>query len=187
MVAIAEDGDGVGDLGEFVKAMGDVDDGYAALGEAADYAEEHLGFVTGEGGSGFIEHQDGGVEGHCLGDLDDLLLCYAETGGFLVDVEIDAHFCEDFAGAATGGGPVEHEGGDAGFLRDSAEKDVFGDGQFGDDAEFLVDGGDAVAEGVGGGIEFDGLAVHGDLAVSGLDRSGEDFDESAFAGSVFTQ
>lgn len=57
MVAVAEDGDGVGDLGEFVEAMGDVDDCDAAFCESADDAEEHFSFVAGEGGGGFIEHQ----------------------------------------------------------------------------------------------------------------------------------
>lgn len=105
----------------------------------------------------------------------------------MADVEIDAHFGEDLAGAAARGRPVEHDGDEAGFMRDSAEEDVFGDGQFGDDAEFLIDGGDAVAEGVGGGIEFDGLAVDGDLAVGGLNGSGEDFYEGAFAGAIFSK
>ena len=66
----------------------------------------------------------------------------------------------------------------------TAEEDVLGDGELGDQVELLVDDGDAVALGVAGAVQHERLAVEEQLAgVVGVGAA-EDLHQRALAGPV---
>ena len=67
-----------------------------------------------------------------------------------------------------------------------AEEKIFSDGKFGDEMEFLVNDGNAGADGLGGGIKIDWCVVDEEGTRIGLVSTGEDFEEGAFAGSPFS-
>ncbi len=180
--AVAEDGDAVGDAAELFEAVGDVDDARALGAEAADDFEEAAGFAFGEGGGGFVEDEDADVGSEGFGDLDELLLGHGEGAGFAIGMDVGSDGGQEFGGAGLAGAPVDAVEEAAGLVD---EGDVFGDCEVGKDGGLLVDGRDAELAGAVGGVVFEGGAVEGDGTGVGLDGSGEDFDEGAFAGSVF--
>ncbi len=74
LLAVLEDGDRVAEVEDLLEPVGDVEDGDAALGEAADDGVEELDLVVGQRGGRLVHLDDPGVEADRLGDLDDLLL-----------------------------------------------------------------------------------------------------------------
>ena len=65
------------------------------------------------------------------------------------------------------------------------EKDVGGDVEIVEHVEFLVNEGDAEADGVVDVLDFDRLTVNFDFAGVGLVDAAEDFHQGGFAGAVF--
>ncbi len=141
-----------------------------------------LGFALGEGAGGFIEDEDfcAGADGG--GDLDHLFLGGGEVSHGLRDVEVHADGGEGGLSAAFGFAGGEQDAGGFGVM---AEDEVFGDGEIGAEGEFLVDHADAEGGGVGGGMDFDRVAIDEDGAGVGAVDAGEGFSECRFASAVF--
>ncbi len=78
IVAVANDGAGVGDLEKLAHTVGDVDHRHAACPQSLDQREKLLDLFRGERRCRFVKQQDRWVEGHRFDDLDDLLLPDAE-------------------------------------------------------------------------------------------------------------
>ena len=78
--AVAQHGDGVRDLGDFVELVGDQDRGDALRLEFQQQVEQRVAVALVQAGGGLVEDQQLNLLGQRLGDLDQLLLADAEIG-----------------------------------------------------------------------------------------------------------
>jgi hypothetical protein len=181
-VAVAEDGDFCGEAADFLHAMGDIDDGYAVGEELVNAGEELFDFRLGEGGGGFIEDEKAALAGEAGSDLDHLLLADAELADGGIGREgFETDLLECGVGLEAESGLLD----ESVLVGESVEEEVFGDGEGGDEVEFLHDHADAVGFRVAsiGGYVGEVMEGHGPF-VRGQDTA-EDFGEGAFACAVF--
>ena len=85
-----------------------------------------------------------------LGNLDQLLLPDAEPADGSFQRKFESDPAQDHAGLGVEFFPVDEQA----VARLAAQKEVFRDGELGDEGKLLVDHGDAVALGVGDGVEL---------------------------------
>jgi hypothetical protein len=137
-LAIADDGDGIGDGPDLVQLMADHDGGDALGAQPPQQVQQVGGVVLVEGRGGLVEDQQPDFLAQGLGDLDELLLAHADILDGGVRVLAQAHPRHEFPGAGLGPDPVD----DTGPGHFVAEKEVFGDGQFGNEGQFLMNDGD---------------------------------------------
>jgi hypothetical protein len=179
--AVLEDGDPVAQVEDLLEPVGDVEDGGAALAQAADEAVEEFDLGVGERGGRLVHADEVGPLGERLGDLGDLLVGDREPadvrgGGEVLDAEVG----EGLGGGGDHGAAVD-EAAPLGF---AAEVDVLGDGELGQEVELLEHRGDPGVLGLEGVGEGDGAAAQLDGAgVGGVD-AGEDLHERGLAGAV---
>ena len=70
VLAVAQDGDAVGEGGDFAETVRDIDDGDAAAPQVVYDGEERFGLFIGQTGSRLVHDQDAGLSREGLGDLD---------------------------------------------------------------------------------------------------------------------
>ena len=119
--------------------------------------------------------------GERLRDLDQLLVTDRQVTDQFVGIDIDIELFENR-------GRFPHHCflvDDQAFPNGSAEKDVFRDGEFTHEVEFLVDDADAVRFRKLRSERGELLALHGDGSFVGNDRAGATLDEGRFSGAVF--
>lgn len=76
-LAVTDDGEGVGDLFDFVELVGDHDAGHALTAEVVQQHEQILRVLLVERRGRLVENEQLDVLGQCLGDLHELLLADA--------------------------------------------------------------------------------------------------------------
>ena len=181
MLAIAEDGDVVGDPEDLVHLVGDVDDGDAEIGEAFDHPVQvrHLAFRNGRGG--FVHDDDLRVVADGLGDLDHLLLRHRQVLHPGLRVDVDLPFVEEFAGLAEHGGGTEQS---QPATRLAAQPDVLRHHHLGYGGQLLVDHRDAVLQAVLGVLEPHDVARQLDGSLIGGVHADQALHEGGFAGPV---
>ncbi len=178
---VAHHGDGVGEGEDLVEAVGDEDERAALVAQAAGDGEETVHLDTAECRGGLVHHEEAGVEGDGLGDLDDLLVGDGEAGGRAAGVDAHPEPGEEALGLGDHRGPVDAA---TAGQRLAAHEDVLGDRQVGEERRLLVDDRDAGLLGVGGRGEVDGLAAQlEDPGVAAVD-TGDDLDQRRLAGAV---
>ena len=96
--AVAHHHDAVGDLGDLVQPVADIDEGHAFRLELADLLEQQLRLLAAKCGGRFVEDQKLGIERQRLGDLDLLLGGDAQRAHLL--------FRRDSRGRAASVGPM---------------------------------------------------------------------------------
>jgi hypothetical protein len=135
----------------------------------------------GEAAGRLVEDQEEGLPGEGAGDLDQLLLGGAEAadGGAGVEAEVEA--VEEGAGVAVEAGPIDDARGAGRF---AAEEDVAGDVEGGDEAELLVDHGDAKVLGGLGRGNGDRLAGELNHPFVRLVDAIEDLHQGRLAGAI---
>ena len=179
---VAQDREVVGDGFDLAHAVGDEDNRAALATQRADHVEQALDVGSAQRRSGLVEDEDARVERHGFGDLDELGFGQrqrAEHGAGLD--RVDAETGEQASGFADRGLLVNPADAVAAL---AADQDVLGDGEAGEEREFLVHCGDAGGEGGTGRSQARRRAVQQDAAFVGLDVAGQDFDERAFASAV---
>ena len=97
-LAVAQDGDAVGDALDLGQPMGDVDDRGSLVADGADVREQPLALDAREGLRRLIEDQHLGVEREGLGDLDQLAIGRAQVADALGRVDLGADRRELLAG-----------------------------------------------------------------------------------------
>ena len=132
--AVAHDRDPIGDAGDFLQPVRDVDHADAARPEVVDDREEMFGLGRGQGGGRLVEDEDARLGGERLGDGDQLALAEAQAADAEAWVEIDAGAVEQRARAAGHGAVVERAPAGHALL---AEEEVDGDVEAGDEVELL--------------------------------------------------
>jgi len=181
--AVAEHGDAIREGEDFVEPVRDVDAGDAARAQVAEDGEEHLHFMLGERGGGFVEDEDARVLGQRLDDFDELLFAHAEPPDGRGGIDGDAEAVEQRASVAVHARPVDEPA--AG--RRGAEEDILGDGHLIDECELLIDDRDPGALGVGDAVKGRGLAVDEEFALVtavGV-QAAQELDQRGFARAVF--
>ncbi|KIF66547.1 hypothetical protein HY68_31705 [Streptomyces sp. AcH 505] len=158
--AVLDDHDAGGQLGDLGEPVRDVDDEHAALLEPPDQREQRLKIAAGEDRRRLVQDEHlrlAALGDQRLGDLHHLLAGDGERArpGTRVDGAV-ADGLQQVAGAGMGGAPVDEAAEAAGEV---PHEQVLGDGQLGDQGQFLVDGADAVAVGVVRRAQLDALPV----------------------------
>ena len=161
--------------------MRDVDDADARGREPAYLLEEAADVVLGDGGGGLVHHDDAGVLGDRLGDLDLLLLGDRQVPHERVGGQAQVQGGQQLLGPTAHGAAVGEDGAGAQL---AAQEDVLVDGGVQDGVELLVDHGDSVVDRLAGRGDGDRLAVDPDGAgVGGVDAH-EDLHEGGLAGAI---
>jgi hypothetical protein len=178
--AVAEDADPIGDPGDLVEMMRDINDRQATGLQLAEDREQtgRLGAI--QGGGRLVEDKDASRSAEGAGDLNKLALAGRQGIGPRAGIDGETELLEVFGGPAPQGAAIE-PGAYVGLV---AESEVLGDAQRADKAQFLVDHRHATFEGVGRAPEADALAVEKNLAAIGPDRAAEDAHQGALAGAV---
>ena len=183
VLAVAHDRDPVGDLLEFVHAVGDVDNAHARGLEPPDKGEEVFDFGGGQGGGRLIHDEDFRVVvGEGLGDFHHLLLGHGEPLDHRAGGDVQMEGLQKLVGLAVLFLFVQEQA--LGGL--ASHEDVLRHGQVLHQVQLLVHDADAQLLGVAGGLNLGGLAVELDDAVILGVNTGENFHQRRFTGAVLT-
>ena len=182
ILAVAHDGDAVGDALELIHAVRDVDDADAGLLELADEDEQIVDLRVGQDGGRLVENEQLRVlMGQRLCDLDHLLLGDRERldDGLRIKVEMQL-FKQSLRH-----GVLLRLVDERAFHRLAADKDVFRHGQVLHEVQLLVDDADAERLRVARAVDLDLLAKKLDRAAVARVDAGQHLHERRFAGAVF--
>ncbi len=138
-VTVAQDLDAVGDRGDFVEPVGDVDDRHALVAQASDEREQRLGFVVRQGGGRLVEDEQLGRARQRPRDLDDLALADPQGRHQPTGIDVDPELLEDRRRPPVDLAPVD----DTQAVGKPPKRDVLGDGQGRGVLELLEDDRDA--------------------------------------------
>ena len=181
VTAVADDGDDVGELADLLEPVADVEDGHAAVAQAADGGEEAVDLVGRECGGRLVHDQQPRTRRERLRDLEQLPVGDAESAHRGVGADLHRHLPEDAGRLGPHRPPVDDA--EAGAEVAPGE-DVLGDGQILEDRRLLVHRDDAQAmRGLRVG-DPPRRALDRDLALVGLNDPGQDLDERRLAGAV---
>ena len=183
-LAASDDRDPVGDFEHLVQLVADEDDAVAFLGQAAQDAEDLLGFLWGQHRGWLVQDEDPGVAIERLEDLDALLPADRQRADLRLRVDHEAEPPAELDDPAVGLLPIEEDRARHRFL---AEQDVLGDGEDGDQHEVLVDHVDAARDRVRGTRDGDFLAVEQDRPLVRPGQPVEDVHERRLAGAVLAE
>ena len=183
VLAVAHDGDVVGEPHDFFHAVRDVDDRLARRLEAGDDGEEDFRFGFGERGGWLVEDDDFRFVAHAFGNFHQLPLRDGEVGDARVHIHRQLQFIDQLPRAAVERTAVD----DAVACRFARGEDVFGDGEVVAQAKLLKDDGDAARRRLARACRRIGRAVERHAAAGGLMHSGENFDQRRFARAVLAE
>ena len=147
--------------------MGDENNGDALGGNVTHGCQEAVCLALGQNGGGLIEDQqlDAGLV-DLTGDLHELHVTDGHAGDLLVLAQVQADGVQGLPGVGCHGflvqllqGGAEDGAGHGGLGDLTAQLDIFGDGESGDEHEFLVDHANAQLHGLVGRVDGDGFAV----------------------------
>ena len=183
-LAVPDDGDVVGHIGDLVELVGDDDARHTLALEPEQQVQQGLGVGLVEGGGRLVQNEETGVFGQGLGDLHQLLLAHADvldegTGGLA-----QAHDLQVLVRLAVGVVPVDGKG----LAPLVAQEHVLADGHVGHQGQLLVDDDDALGLAVRDLGELADLALVDDvagIAAVGVDAA-EDVHEGGLARAVLS-
>ena len=180
ILPIAQDADPVGELIHFRHAVADIDDRHPLIAQAQDELEQALGFPRGEGGGGFIHHQNAALTVQGAGDLHLLLLGDGQGHHPVAGPELGAETVDHRLRLAEHGFALHQTT----ARQLAAEENVFRDGQVRRQLHLLVDQRDPGGQRVLGAADRLRFSVDQDLAAGGGIGAGEDLHQRAFSGAV---
>ena len=162
--------------------MGDVDQRNALFFQHAHHFKQFVHFLHSQRGGGFVQNNDLGVVGDCLGDLAHLPLGNRHIAHGLGQVDRHAQFAEQVGCRLFHQAFVHHA---HGIDRISTQEQVVDHAAFQALVQFLVHHGDAVFQGVFGAGEVDLLAVEEDFSFVFLVGAKKTFHHRGLTGAVF--
>jgi hypothetical protein len=151
-------------------------------GKIADEAKEAVDILIAKSAGGFIHKDKPGIHAEGAGDGDQLHLADGEIANQSGWSGSESDLIKK--GAAKFFHPAEIDEW-AAFEFGAADDDVFGHGEIGKKIQFLKDNAYAVALGFEWVSEMNFLAMEENFAVIGLEDTGENLGEGAFASAVF--
>ena len=134
VLAVAQNGDSVGDLANLIHTMGDVDQRDAFVLEMPHQIEESFRFRGAQRGRGFIENQHPGIGAQRFGDFRQLPVSRCQCSHFNIRVEVDAQSVQKLLRLLAHAFLVQKM---AAIQRLRAHEDVLRDAHCGDEGEFL--------------------------------------------------
>ena len=180
---IAQDGDLIGNLADFVELVGDDERGHPLLAELHQKRQQCIGIRFVQRSRRLVEDQQLDLLRQRLGDFDELLLADADIRDARRRRVLQAHLRQQLFRPRKGLGPMDHA-----LVGDLvAEEDVFGNRQERHESQFLVNDDDAEFLAVRNPAEPTDLAVVKDVAVigsGGIDAT-QNLHQRGFAGAVF--
>ena len=180
--AVAHDGDIVRDALDLAHLVGDIDDADAAVAQHVDDAEQVFHFLLGERGGGFVEHDDLGIIGNCLGDLHHLTLGDGHGAHDAPGIDVDAELVEDGLGVPVHLLFIHHDPADR---RVAAKPDIIHDRTLEGLVELLMHHGDAVEQRLLGVFEVDLSALEEYMPLVLAVDAEEAFHQRGFTRAVF--
>ena len=184
LLAAAQHGDPVRDLGDLVQLVADEDDRLSLLGQALDDREQLVRLLRGQHRGRLVEHEDVGAAVERLQDLDALLLADRDVPHDRARVDGEPEPRRDLAHALLRRRVVEQDPVVHGLGR---EHDVLGDRHHRDQHEVLVHHPDAVLDRRLGRAELGRLAVDPDLALVRVVEAVDDVHQRRLAGAVLAE
>ena len=199
-LAVPQNGDGVGGGHHLFQAVGDEDDGDAALGDLLHHLDELLGLAFGEHGGGLVEHQqlDAGFVDF-PGDLHELHVAHGQPLHQGIFLNGHAHLVQRLAGVPGHGRHIQgfqvlaqHPADQVGAGNFPVEFDILGNGKAGQQHEFLMNHADALEHGLVGRGDVDLFPVDGYAslkAAGGVDHrhAKQHVHQGGFARAVLAQ
>ena len=180
-LAIAQHGDVIADLQEFIQLVRDVNDGDAAALQLVDHAEEHFNLGVAQGRGWLIHDQDANILRQRPGNFDDLLLADAQVADRGIRLDILFQPPHELASVFFLGFPVDgHATGD--FTR---QVDVFNHAQVRAQGHFLEDDADPLRGCLPDVVQVDFFVFQEDVARGRLLHAGQDLHQGRFPGAVF--
>ena len=164
--------------------MGDVDDGDAAVAQAAHHVQQALGLGRLQGRGRLVEDEDLRLVQQRPGDLDQLLLAEPQRGQRAVEVDVEPDRLEHRLRLAAHRAAVE---GDAGGPRLAAEEEVLEHVQVREEGQLLRDDRDTVFGRLAGVGEGDRLSFEHQLTLVGFGAADQHLDQGRLAGAVGTE
>ena len=184
VLAVAHDGDLVGDDLDLVHLVADVDQRDALALQLPHDAEQGLDLVGGQGRSGLVQNQHLAVGRDSLGDLHHLHLGDAQAAQLGAGVDVQFEALEQLLGVLVHFGVVHHDDGPVMLGGVAAQPDIFGDSPGRDGLELLVHHGDAALQSVQRGGDGNLLSFVLDLAFVHLVNAEHTFHQGGLAGAV---
>ncbi len=180
---VPQHGDPVGDLGQLVQPVADVDHRDTGVPHGPDRGEHGADLAVGEDGRRLVEDEDDGILRECLGDAHELLLGHREVRRpDLGEVGRQADALEQLDHALPLGAAVD----DAVSPDLAADEQVLRDGELTEEVRLLVDGRDPGVQGGRRAARGELAPVDDDRALVGGLRAGDDLDQRRLAGAVLT-
>ena len=182
ILAVAHDGDAVGDALELIHAVGDIDDANAGLFELPDEDEQVVDLRVGQDGGGLVEDKKSCVfMGQGLCNFDHLLLCDRQRLDDGLRVEIQMQLVEQLLRHGVLLRLVDEQA-----LHGLApDIDVFRHGQVLHEVQLLMDDADAERLRVARAVDVDMLSKEFDRAAVARVDAGQHLHERRLAGAVF--
>ncbi len=181
--AIAEHQDAVGDAGDLVEPVADVDETHALAFQAEDLLEQVIRLAAPEGRGRLVEDEEPRLERESLGDLDLLLGRDPQVAHERRRRDVEAESAQMFGRSALHGGSVDP----AVSRRKTTDEDVFRDRKIGQEPHLLMNEADAPMQGIGGARGRVRLAVPRHGAFGRGNEPGDDRRHRRFAGPVLAQ
>ena len=179
--AIAQYGDPVADLEDFLQPMRDVDDAATIGTQLFNHPEQGAGFGIGQGIGGLVHDDDVRLERQRLGDFHHLLGADAEITDPGLGRLTDLQPIQQYLGVGVEPGPVDFA---EGIDRLATEKNVLGNGQLVQQVQFLMNDADTGLLRVARTLETAGLATITDLAGIRLIDTGQYLHHGGFTGAI---
>src|SRR5690242_7935823 len=180
--AVAQDGDPIGDGGDFLQAVRNIDDADAGRAQRANHAEETLDLALGERRGRLIQDQDLRLRADGFGDLDDLLLGHAERAHHAIGGDICAGALEQLRCEPAPRAPIDLPPSAAAL---QSEADVLGNREIRKERRLLINRRDPQRASETGRVVRDRAAVYDQGCRVRLHSAGDDFDQRRFARAVF--
>ena len=183
LASIAEHGDAVADLLEFLDAVRHIDDADAGALEPADQREQVLRLGLGERGGRFIQNEQTHLGEERLGDLDHLLMGARQLADLLVGQDVEA----EFADYRTRLGPHRRMIEEAAGAELPAQEEILLDRQLRHQAELLEHRTDPHHPRRVRREANEAASAKFELAGVGSESAGDDVDQGRFAGAVLAE
>src|SRR5262249_23678276 len=132
---VAQHGDAIRNLRQFVHAVRDIDDAGAGSLQTADHHEEPSDLAFAERSRRFVHDDDPSFAGEGFRNLDGLLLPDGQLRDRLVQRQVDAELLQRFARALPYGAVVD----ESERRRFVAERDILRDAELRYERELLID------------------------------------------------
>ncbi len=155
IAAILEDRDRIADAKHLFHAMGDVKQHFALVTQARDDRHQAVDLPGRKAAGGLVKGNDVGTTRQRLGDFHQLPLAQRQTAELLLRVDLVGQALE--AGQRLGAQATAVDHTEA--RRQMPKEEVFGNGHFRYQVQFLVDHRHAAGDAVGGRLEGHGLAA----------------------------